>query len=520
MKKYLALDFVIVIFFCMFAHLYWATSHNTLLANNRWNVSKLLLQMTVNGADSFESTTHALSGNALHLDAWYGFHEIVSKSKYNFTKEEFELILTPESYIYAEFKRESDSFAAFRLSTSELYPSAFILAKSSGEFTTIQPIPLHLENDKSYHILLQYDKKKKSISLYVNQNLITSIPIDNGMGGSIGFRSGLNPTKISHIRLNDEHHKAIFIENFRYFDRKVFGIISLGGLLLLSSFTLLRFLFRHKGKYSKKVILVIQIVLLISGVIVFIYKTILSDRYPNIKGWFFAPLIQKEIDWKKLEISSRTKQFKELPKKNAYRILFIGSSQTWGAGATTVQNTFVSKVERYLNSDKELRQLLNSTNLSEVDHETLSKTVECINGGISAGKSLDLITAFKESWYDIVKPDLVIINLSNNDKGFPDLYKRNLKEFVQFIRSQTNIVFILEATSPEFSKEIDENHAVMREVATQFNIPIIDLHTYLLSRKNDGILWWDKIHMTDFAQELTGNFLSNQLKILLPEYLK
>ena len=165
MKKYILADSVIVILLCLVIILYWSTTHNTLQANDRWNVSKKMLQMTVNGADSFESTTHALSGNILHLDAWYGFHEIVSKSKYTFSEEEFELTLTPDSYIYAEFKRNDDYLDAFILSTSELYPSAFILAKNSGEFSSIQPISLRLANNKNHPLLIQYDQKKKDISL-------------------------------------------------------------------------------------------------------------------------------------------------------------------------------------------------------------------------------------------------------------------------------------------------------------------------------------------------------------------
>ena len=38
-----------------------------------------------------------------------------------------------------------------------------------------------------------------------------------------------------------------------------------------------------------------------------------------------------------------TKVYKKKKAKNEFRILFIGSSQTWGAGASSEENTFVKQ---------------------------------------------------------------------------------------------------------------------------------------------------------------------------------
>ena len=74
------------------------------------------------------------------------------------------------------------------------------------------------------------------------------------------------------------------------------------------------------------------------------------------------------------------------------KILFIGSSQTWGAGASTTENTFVHRFENLVNA-----------------HDT-TESVTCINTGISGLTSTELFKFYQEKWISAA-PKVVIINL-------------------------------------------------------------------------------------------------------------
>ena len=54
-------------------------------------------------------------------------------------------------------------------------------------------------------------------------------------------------------------------------------------------------------------------------------------------------------------------------------------------------------------------------------------------------------------------------------------------------------------------------HEVMRRVGIAQNVPVIDMHAYLSKKYDDGYLWWDFVHLTDFGQQLVAEKLYNEL---------
>ncbi len=115
------------------------------------------------------------------------------------------------------------------------------------------------------------------------------------------------------------------------------------------------------------------------------------------------------------------------------RVLFIGSSQTWGAGAESLEDTFVSLIERKLN-------------------ETSTFPVRCMNGGISAIESGDLLDLYEKYWLDL-QPDVVVINLSNND-GDDEVLGRNVDAMIRLSQERSiGVLLVLEPNSSEESND-------------------------------------------------------------------
>lgn len=165
-----------------------------------------------------------------------------------------------------------------------------------------------------------------------------------------------------------------------------------------------------------------------------------------IRGWvigLFLLLLTYNASW--AEVSNEL--FPAETDKSTYRILFIGTSQTWGAGAKTKEETFVKLLEKRLNN-----QIVGP-----------DKFV-CINTGASGSNSTQLLKYYRNHWLKL-SPKITIINLSSNDID-PDIFYANLQQFVS-LNKQNNIktAFMLEANSFEECWEETPLHKIDNRTA-------------------------------------------------------
>ncbi len=175
--------------------------------------------------------------------------------------------------------------------------------------------------------------------------------------------------------------------------------------------------------------------------------------------------------------------------KSTVRVLFIGTSQTWGAGARDETETFVNRFEEKLNSTAGLK-----------------RHFECVNAGICGSHILKLLNLYKNALL-VLEPQVVVIILSNNDND-PTEFSNALRSFADLnISKGVKTVFVLEANSIERAEGELGLHKFMRQVGKEKGIPVLDLHGYLAQNYDKGFLWWDSVHLTSFGQKLTADFL-------------
>lgn len=195
-------------------------------------------------------------------------------------------------------------------------------------------------------------------------------------------------------------------------------------------------------------------------------------------------------------------RYSEKPSTNTSRILVVGTSQTWGAGAAHEEETFVRLLERRLEDS-----VLNGQGL------------ECINAGIPALDAPWLFQLYRDEWIRLA-PQVLVLNLANNDSAWTqeDLFMEALNDFVRLSRERSiKVLFVLEANSIEDSPGELRLHPIMRAVAHQHGVPVFDMHAYVSQQTHRGLLWWDAVHPTSFGHRLIAEALARQLAELIAE---
>jgi lysophospholipase L1-like esterase len=183
------------------------------------------------------------------------------------------------------------------------------------------------------------------------------------------------------------------------------------------------------------------------------------------------------------------------------RIAFFGTSQTRGQGAETVADTFVARVHARL-----------AAALGDLPLETY-------NLAVPGSQSGPLLALYRRSWRNI-RPDLLVVNLSNNDSD-PEVLVENLRALTAEVRRDGGrIVFVLEANTTERDLEWHLHlHEAVAGLGKELNVPVWDLHGYLASDGvfDSGRLWWDNVHMTSYGQSLVADWLAPRVLPLLVE---
>jgi lysophospholipase L1-like esterase len=188
------------------------------------------------------------------------------------------------------------------------------------------------------------------------------------------------------------------------------------------------------------------------------------------------------------------------PPPGVRRILAVGTSQTWGSGAPSYADTWVARVERGLNE-------------AARDGERF----ELINTGIPGLDGPSLLPIYLEQWL-VLQPEAVLIDLGNNDRD-PSKLAAALEVFVDLHQKRgIRTVFIPEPNTTENRgslHKLEAKHDAMRELAERRGIPVIEVHQPLVERRDEGFLWWDRVHLTAFGQQLFAEtVLAERAKLL------
>ena len=516
-------------------------SQNSLYLNNDWIVSKRMLQMGVWGADEYLLTRMPLARNVLNLGQYFGYQEVVLREILYPVEISFDFEIPERSYVDVTFNRNDDRFSGIRLSELPDFPSMSFESTTEGEFLTVARIQ-HRAIAPGWHTLeIKADELRLVLSLDEGAEII---PIASQfLEGLIGFRSGLRGAKVDHVAIktldgswvrpsfkNLKHWPLVFVLNFLFFASLGTAVSQLASRKSVSNekerlFTWFTFALTATVclclwyafdfyYYSSRVHKRNGITRLLNGEQTDVpnfeelrYRTFslvyglsggesvsrqgVADRgYPMDRVWR-GPIFCGPTDDKCMKVGDLREGSNSAP---LYRVLFVGTSQTIGAGALTLEDTFFALVHRYLR-----------------DKIPGSIYLESINISVSGSHSPLLLKEYDENYLKF-RPDIVVINLPNNDQGLEAAIDGFLKQNELY---GIKTVLLEEANTSEKydTDDLLSNHEVLRRLAKRYDVPVYSLRNFLSQPTiaGSGALWWDDFHLTSYGQGVVGRWLAPKI---------
>jgi lysophospholipase L1-like esterase len=478
----------------------WLARENSLERSGHWLATKTTLERGVMGAFNFMRGGQSVARSRLNLSAWFGYQEVLYKRPLRLREAEFEFQLGPKAWLCFVFAKSEAGFSGVRLSLSERFPSQFFTASDAGEFETRAPFQLPALKPRGWHrARLRFEERR--VGLEIDGRAVGSVEAALPRAQVVGFRGGRRVALVDSVLFREQDGDALqpastVHESFGAEDQLRAGAAAVALLLCLNAGAL--WLRRRQLRRAALATLLANAVGAVLAGLLLAYQSWASGLYPALGRGLRASEEQWKIGTAE-DVRADVRRRYPVPGA-ARRVLFLGTSQTWGAGAQRRGETFVEVVERRMNQ------------------AAGSQAFECVNGGISAVDSGYLLDVFEQEWRRL-GARAVVIDLANND-GDAERLARNLSRLIALARaSGAAVLVVLEPNSAEDpgadQDALRVRHAAMRRVASAEGVPVVDMHAYLAEREDQGFLWWDSVHLTSFGQRLFAERLLPELQALL-----
>jgi lysophospholipase L1-like esterase len=482
-------------------------TNNTLKNNQHWEAEKENLEMGVMGSWNFFNKTQPLNHGYINLGSWHGFQEITTKQELEFDYIEFDAFFSKNSYLMNHFLINEGRRFSIKIS-EEKQESSCLVIDQSGKFLDKKVLNnVQVSNEEWSHVEISLQGTRADIKIN-GEEFDCFVPLTSK--SKLGFKGGYNDTLIDNIIVKNDN-KDVFREGFSNDKNLVFYFLSVFWLLSLIELFLFKVL-KNRKKFLF-FITTVSISALFSLIIFYIYLLFFFvGNYPNITS-IINKIRFQEKEWVDNEFQIISQDIMaSYEDDNSEKIMFIGSSQTWGAGASKKKNSFPFVFEKLLN-DLLLENQQSISLGKQVMAVGPNSKIRVINAASSGVTSIELLQEYKTKWIEL-SPKVAIINLSSNDftnEVSEKLFRENISSFIEINREKNiETIFLLEANSSEV--KIDNNfHSVLKDICIKEEITFIDVNDYLKKKDNSGLIWWDFIHPTDYGHRLIAHYIFDTL---------
>ncbi len=455
---------------------------NSLQQNGFWKATKLHLAKRPLSAAAFYITNTTLAQNRLNLASWHMINEVVSRRPLALTRMDFELsALSPSRcFVSAIFNRDDAGYSGLMLCGSGPQESFFYDATAKGTFTRKVPVGrLKLHPEGWNQLSLSF--AATHTTLRANGAVAAEYELKIKPRQRIGFRTTghIDEVLLDNVTL---HEGASVAREETFANRR--HLAAWAGLFFLALLALcgpLVWLSRRRRPLLRVLLLNLSLALSISALYAAYYHHF-SSLYPT----------DESIDWRGYEIHNEgesemagrlLREYGGAKGAGVFRTIFIGASQTWGEGATTLERTLVHQAE----------VILNRRARGGVKHQ-------CINAGVRGSNSGRLLAVYREHLLKLT-PDLLVINL-----GFMEddtaAFRRNLEAFARLNEAAGIRTVLVNEPSRETDARLKKNQDVMRALGRARSFPVVEMHQHLTHEEHSGFLWWDIVHLSDHGQDL------------------
>lgn len=177
----------------------------------------------------------------------------------------------------------------------------------------------------------------------------------------------------------------------------------------------------------------------------------------------------------------------DFSQRGSPRLLLVGTSQSVGSGAETLNDTFFVKLHKKILVKK---PKLISLNIS-----------------LSGAFPQEMLTKYRSAVKDF-KPDIILINLGHN--GVLLDYQSAIPEMLA-LRGKAK-TFLINEPSTNLIKEKIILSGYNETIAREYKVTVIPLlQNYLNYDGQKGNIWWDHVHFNNLGHELTAEYLFEKI---------
>ncbi|MCH2170689.1 SGNH/GDSL hydrolase family protein [Myxococcota bacterium] len=481
---------------------------NTLHGKPHLESTKTGLERPVIGAQAYTRSRNALYRNRLQLGTWGGFQQVVTKHPIELESADFEFGLGEDEYLSFLFRVTESAFAAVRVSHNATFPSQYVEGTGDGEFThrVIMESPTLAAG--RHRMSLRIEGSRANVE--IDGESAGSFEIAVPPGGRVGFRgSGGASAWVDDVVIHRADGLPPIREDFRNQRNQWITFCILFAVLMLIIVGVDRLIASRQTDGSTLHIVGFSFLLtLLAWILLAIDHYYLAAIYPT----------PDEVDYLGADhpfegadevIERLLVEHSETKDANTQRILFLGSSQTWGSGAEKLEHVWVERFEERLN---------------EASRDVRYETINLSTPGAVAWKILPL---YLKNWNEL-KPDIVVANFGHNGKDTQKL--RNSLGILMHQNRHRGIhtVLVLEPISHEvydrrgvwpasagIAARISANHELIQEFGDRHDIPVIDMHESMMVRADTGFLWWDHLRPTSFGHRSMADKLFEQRALVI-----
>lgn len=507
----------------------------SLAQSQDWVSQKTLLAYPPMGAERFMLDRQAVASGQLQLSEWYGHQELTFARALRFNRLNLHFHLEDRALLWVLIDQTPNQRRGLLVSRHPNYPTSQVTLNSLGELTSSYVVSRERGREENHLIFKTSPSKGLMVDLNGESFFMEAQSEDSFV---LSLRSGSEPVTVDSLEVEDGHKttKISFMPPLRWdrvfwiflFFSTFLGLVArfclmrnrmfsawLLGLILLTTMGSLRlfdlFYWSHLYAYQNEVPFTAKE----GGPS---YQLLEKWRIQLLSPWrrevsFFPPMeerVKKErwdappnplmnagFQWIQpdgsiLYASSLSEVEREYGRPD---VVFLGSSQLWGSGASSPQKTGASLVVQGLNQRSQ-------------------KTLRGLNLSLMGARAQTLLPRYRDllSW---AHPRILLVNLGHNDAGGDlESFREALREILKLSQKQgVQVVFCLEGTSDQGPHHIQPSHFIMRELAQNHKIPLVDLSQTFWepSIASKGLIWWDIIHFTNLGHHLWAQLVLSQV---------
>lgn len=467
----------------------------TLESKKEWISTKFEILYFLMGAEEFMRFPQTLAQGKLNLGSWHGHQEIFYAHPGPLKEVKLSFEMDENSFFYVLLKKNSGDVQALRLSRHPDYPSAWIEADRLGKFTKESHLELLL-NSSLHSLEMKIEERKVSLII---DHFQKDVEMSMSENLTFGLRGSANNSYIDDLKLSFAGNPPLSVsENFStgpawsiVFLITAF-IMGLTSLLLSSRFKQKDFIYafitthfvlylilglglwtlqKEASKYPEGIKL--------NAVLGFLEPQKAPLREEDSEAHYYQAAFQKIFADTGFDYTSSER-----------RIIFLGQSQTWGAGVDRAEDRWTEQICSWIKKQLFPRKL-----------------PRCLNAGVSGATSESIATYWMQNAQNL-RPHLSIFNISYNDPDYED-FEKNLRQILDFNRlHKIGTLLMIESYARE-TWEHDAKQQLMLAMASEYHVPIIDPSKMFVEKKGSGWIWWDSIHLTHYGQTLLADYVNN-----------